>query len=83
MPVVTVTFRHPINFEELMRPPCVGHGHGASAAYTDSDELQVDSDSEEQNWCAATLKYYDVSVDGMALDSDSDAARRSHRDGAA
>ncbi len=34
------TFKHPINFEELKLPPCVG-----ASAYTD----------EEQNWCAATL----------------------------
>jgi hypothetical protein len=37
------TFKHPINLEELKRPPCVG-----ASAYTD----------EEQNWCAATLQYY-------------------------
>ncbi len=37
------TFKHPINFEELKRPPCVG-----ASAYTD----------EEQNWCAATLHYF-------------------------
>ena len=37
------TFKHPINFEELKLPPCVG-----ASAYTD----------EEQNWCAATLHYY-------------------------
>jgi hypothetical protein len=37
------SFKHPINFEELKRPPCVG-----ASAYTD----------EEQNWCAATLHFY-------------------------
>jgi len=37
------TFKHPMNFEELKRPPCVGE-----TAYTD----------EEQNWCAASLQYY-------------------------
>ena len=37
------TFKHPMNFEELKRPPCVG-----ATAYTD----------EEQNWCAASLQYY-------------------------
>jgi hypothetical protein len=35
-------FKHPMNFEELRRPPCVG-----ASAYTD----------EEQKWCSATLQY--------------------------
>jgi hypothetical protein len=38
----TTTFKHPMNFEELRRPPCVGEG-----AYTD----------EEQEWCTATITY--------------------------
>ena len=36
------TFKHPMNFDEMRRPPCVGDG-----AYTE----------EEQEWCNATLTY--------------------------
>jgi hypothetical protein len=41
-------FRHPMNFEELRRPPCVGEG-----AY----------DDEEQQWCAATVQFLVDSLD--------------------
>ena len=41
-------FKHPMNFEELRRPPCVG-----ASAYTD----------EEQKWCSATLQYLVDSLD--------------------
>ncbi len=44
------TFKHPINFEELKRPPCVG-----ASAYAD----------KEQNWCAATLQYYVNGMDAV------------------
>ena len=42
------TFKHPMNFEELRRPPCVGDG-----AYTE----------EEQTWCNETLIYLVASLD--------------------
>jgi hypothetical protein len=41
-------FKHPMNFEELRRPPCVGED-----AYSD----------EEQAWCAATLAFLVDSLD--------------------
>ena len=42
------TFRHPMNFEELRRPPCVGDG-----AYTE----------EEQIWCKETIEYFVATLD--------------------
>jgi hypothetical protein len=42
------TFKHPMNFEELRRPPCVGDG-----AYTE----------EEQTWCNETLNFLVANLD--------------------
>ena len=44
----TAAFKHPMNFEELRRPPCVG-----AEAYSD----------EEQSWCAATITFLVDSLD--------------------
>jgi hypothetical protein len=44
------TFKHPINNEELKRPPCVG-----PSAYND----------EEQDCCSATLQYYVDGMDAV------------------
>ncbi len=44
------TFKNPINYGELKRPPCV-----SPSAYNDG----------EQNWCSATLQYYVNGVDAV------------------
>jgi hypothetical protein len=36
------TFKHPMNYDELRRPPCVG-----ASAYSE----------EEQSWCTATIQF--------------------------
>ena len=46
------TFKHPMYFEELRRPPCVGDG-----VYT----------QEEQQWCNGTLCYLVASLDTRSL----------------
>ena len=48
------TFKHPMNFDELRRPPCVGDG-----AYTE----------EEQAWCAATIAYLVDNLDANGRQS--------------
>ena len=48
------TFKHPMNFDELRRPPCVGEG-----AYTE----------EEQEWCAATITYLVDNLDANGRQS--------------
>jgi hypothetical protein len=42
------TFKHPMNYDELLRPPCVG-----DSAYSEG----------EQQWCAATIQYLVDSLD--------------------
>jgi hypothetical protein len=44
------TFKHPINYKELKRQPCVG-----PSAYN----------AEEQNWCSSTLQYYVDGMDAV------------------
>ena len=42
------TFKHPMNYDELRRPPCVG-----ASAYSE----------EEQSWCTATIQHLVDSLD--------------------